>query len=420
MLTEVETFLPTEEDLTAKLHLFRTQVVQRLSETPVPVERDEHWRYTEVDHFVWPEGVEIAPSSVLKSGVEALLGENRLKFVREGHQGATVLMQNGVVVSVQGAKKDALSVTSTIPTEEELATSEYAALQGFAHVTQPVEVRVSGELEHPLLLIHVLDQPVAAPFVRVRASAGAHFTVAECLVSSSNYSGVALPNTRLELESDAQVQYVAWHDLGTEATQMATQTVILHDRAKFGATTVALGGRWARTETDCRSVGIGAKSQLNALYFGDGEQLFDFRTLQDHRAPKTTSDLYFKGAVTGHSRSVYSGLIKVEKGASGTKAYQTNRNLVLSAEAHADSVPNLEIEENDVQCSHASAVGPVDEGQRYYLESRGVPRDAAERLIVLGFFNELGSQLPLASWQDELRKRVSAKLHRVTDGVEVG
>ena len=112
--------------------------------------------------------------------------------------------------------------------------------------------------------------------------------------------------------------------------------------------------------------------------------MHDFRTVQHHRAPKTRSDLLYKGAVANSARSVYSGLIRVEKGARGTNAMQTNRNLVLHEGAHADSVPNLEIEDNDVRCSHASAVGPIAEDQRFYLESRGVPPDVADRLIALG------------------------------------
>ena len=122
--------------------------------------------------------------------------------------------------------------------------------------------------------------------------------------------------------------------------------------------------------------------------------MHDFRTLQDHAAPATTTDLLFKGAVQDRGRSVYSGLIRVRPGARGTNAFQTNRNLVLSEGARADSVPNLEIDENDVGCSHASAVGPVDEEQRFYLESRGVPPEVADRLIVLGFFGEVLDRLP--------------------------
>jgi Fe-S cluster assembly protein SufD len=148
------------------------------------------------------------------------------------------------------------------------------------------------------------------------------------------------------------------------------------------------------------------------VYFGEGDQMLDFRTFQDHRAPDTSSNLLFKGAVGGKSRSVYTGLIKVEKDARGTNAFQTNRNLKLSEHAWAESVPNLEIENNDVHCSHASTVGPVDEEQRFYLESRGVPTAVAERLIVAGFFEEVLADLPAAGVAGELRRLVQDRLDR--------
>jgi Fe-S cluster assembly protein SufD len=147
-----------------------------------------------------------------------------------------------------------------------------------------------------------------------------------------------------------------------------------------------------------------------AVYFGAGTGMHDFRTLQDHAAPQTTSDLLFKGAVRDTAKGVYSGLIRVRKEAPGTNAFQTNRNLVLSEGAGAESVPNLEIETNDVRCSHASAVGPIDEEQRYYLESRGVPPEVAERLIVLGFFNEVVERLPSAPLAGRLRERLAVRL----------
>ena len=175
---------------------------------------------------------------------------------------------------------------------------------------------------------------------------------------------------------------------------------------------MALGGDYARLRSDSRLVGKGASSELLAVYFAEGDQMHDFRTLQDHAAPNTTSELLFKGAVEDRARGVYSGLIRVEKEAQKTNAFQTNRNLVLSEGAHADSVPNLEIEANDVRCSHASAVGPVDEDQRYYLESRGVPPDAAERLIVLGFFDDVLERVPLPALHATLQRAVTAKLDR--------
>jgi Fe-S cluster assembly protein SufD len=173
---------------------------------------------------------------------------------------------------------------------------------------------------------------------------------------------------------------------------------------------VALGGSYARVRTDSRITGKGGTAELTAVYFADGDRMHDFRTLQDHAAPSSTSDLLFKGAVQDRGRSVYSGLIRVRKEARGTNAFQTNRNLVLSEGAGAESVPNLEIETDDVRCSHASAVGPIDDEHRYYLESRGVPPEVAERLIVLGFFSEVLDRLPTPELVDGLRATVAGRL----------
>jgi Fe-S cluster assembly protein SufD len=140
--------------------------------------------------------------------------------------------------------------------------------------------------------------------------------------------------------------------------------------------------------------------------------MLDFRTFQDHAAPDTTSNLLFKSAVGGSSRSVYTGLIKVRKDARGTNAFQTNRNVKLSEHAWAESVPNLEIENNDVRCSHASTVGPVDEDQRFYLESRGVPTPVAERLIVAGFFAEVLEQFPVPAVVPLLEAGIEERLDR--------
>ena len=158
--------------------------------------------------------------------------------------------------------------------------------------------------------------------------------------------------------------------------------------------------------------GLGGR-MFTAVYFGDGEQMLDFRTLQDHAAPHTQSNLLFKGAVEDEARSVYSGLIRIREDAARAEAYQTNRNLVLTEGAGAESIPNLEILNNDVKCSHASAVGSIDEDQLYYLESRGIPPDEAERLIVLGFFDDVFNRLPIAALVEPLRRTVIEKIeHR--------
>ena len=142
------------------------------------------------------------------------------------------------------------------------------------------------------------------------------------------------------------------------------------------------------------------------VFFADGEQHFDHRTLQDHVAPNCTSDLLYKGALRDRSRAVYSGWVHVRPDAQKTNAMQTSRNIVLSEHAKADAIPNLEIEANDVRCGHAASVGPVDEETIFYLQSRGITREDAERLIVSGFFQEVLDRVQI----DEVREGAEAAI----------
>ena len=212
---------------------------------------------------------------------------------------------------------------------------------------------------------------------------------------------LVVPVLQVRAGQAARVSYLGVNELADTAWQIGHQQAVGDRDSTVTLATVALGGHYARVRTEARISGPGGSTRQVALYFAGGEQMHDFRTIQDHDAPHTTSDLLFKGAVQDHSRSVYTGLIKIRKHARGTTAFQTNRNLTLSEGAWAESVPNLEIETNDVKCSHASTVGPIDPEQRFYLESRGIPTQIAERLIVLGFFDEVLDQLPVGPLADD-------------------
>jgi Fe-S cluster assembly protein SufD len=146
------------------------------------------------------------------------------------------------------------------------------------------------------------------------------------------------------------------------------------------------------------------------LYFADADQHFAQRTLQEHSAPNATSDLLYKGALKERGRSEYSGLIKVARGAQGTDAYQANRNLTLSEESLARSIPQLEIEANDVRCTHGATVSPVEEEHLFYLMSRGIDRVTAQRLIVFGFFGEVLDRIRVPTVRDDLSAAISTKV----------
>ena len=269
-------------------------------------------------------------------------------------------------------------------------------------------------MEQPIVITHTLHSDGVACFPRlvIDAEADSEVTVIERFVSGDDVAGLIVPVLHVRAQQAARVKYLAVNELGTHVWQIANQQSVGDRDSSTLISAVALGGDYARVRTHATLVGKGGSTRQVALYFADGTQTHDFRITQEHIAPKTTADLLFKGAVNDQARSVYTGLIKIGPEARGTQAFQTNRNLTLSDGAWAESVPNLEIETNDVKCSHASTVGPIDEEQRFYLESRGIQPDIAERLVVLGFFDEVLGQLPVGALAGELRERISHKLHQ--------
>jgi Fe-S cluster assembly protein SufD len=279
----------------------------------------------------------------------------------------------------------------------------------------PIRITVQpGAVVGPVVIVHWVGDDGVASFPQVVLDAGADSEVAvlEVFVSAPTTDALVVPVTRLNVGKAARVGHVAIQDLGRATWQLGLLDAAVEADATLTATAAALGAGYGRLRTDCRLVGRGATGNLRALWFGEADQTLDFRTFQEHAAPDTTSNLVYKGAVAGRSRSVYTGLIRVDEVARGTNAQQTNRNLKLSDDAWAESVPNLEIKNNDVRCAHASAVGPVDEEQRWYLESRGVPTGVAERLIVAGFFEEVVADLPIPGAIAPLRAAIAGKLDR--------
>ncbi|MGA1655941.1 MAG: Fe-S cluster assembly protein SufD [Ilumatobacteraceae bacterium] len=264
----------------------------------------------------------------------------------------------------------------------------------------------------PILITHnVRDSSVVCfPSLEIDAGENSEVTVVERFVSDDECRSLVVPMVKIRAAQSARVTYVAINELGMNTWLIGYQRALGERDSTVSTSTIALGGDYARTRAGVRLVGQGASAKQVALYFADGTQMHDFRTLQDHAAPRTHSDLLFKGAVKDHAKSVYTGLIKIRDNADKSEAFQTNRNLTLSSGSWAESVPNLEIETNDVKCSHASTVGPVDDDQRFYLESRGIRPEIAERLVVFGFFADVINRLPAAAQPDVLREKVGRKL----------
>ncbi len=342
--------------------------------------------------------------------------------------GAAVVVDvlDGAVVAIEGLDRLAAAGVFVGPVTEAPGgegmlgavcdgASDYFTDLNDAFAPAPVAVHVPAGaiVDASIVIRHHTGAPGRASFPRlvVRVGRGAQATVLD--VQRSSGPALVVPVVELDVGAAARLGYVNFQQHDHRATQIAAHVARVEQDAALIAASVALGGGYARTRTDTRLVGRGASGDLLSAYFGSGDQILDFRTYQDHAAPDTTSNLLYKGAVGDAARSVYTGLIRVRPDARGTNAFQTNRNLKLSEDAWAESVPNLEIENNDVRCSHASAVGPVDPDQVFYLESRGIPTPAAERLIVAGFFDEVLDGLPIRGVEQAAREALALKLNEM-------
>ena len=172
----------------------------------------------------------------------------------------------------------------------------------------------------------------------------------------------------------------------------------------------AVGSQLTKNFSDLNLVGEGSTGKMSGFYFTHGHQHLDHDTQQNHLAPHTTSDLLFKGALVGKSRSVWQGMIYVAPNASKSDGYQANRNLILDKKARADSIPGLEILTDDVRCTHGATVGKIDPAQTFYLESRGLPRADAERLIVEGFFDPIMQRIPFEGVRNRFQRAIIDKM----------
>ena len=228
----------------------------------------------------------------------------------------------------------------------------------------------------------------------------------EYIAEHDDEAGYRSGSTEVFLGEGSRVGYVAVQKWGRHVWHFADQRAELQKDSALRLFNVTLGGRFSKTRVEASLVGPGTNAELKAIYFASGEQFFDFHTLQDHRVGNSRSDLLFKGALQDTARTVYAGLIRIEKHAARSDAYQANRNLVLSDKAKATSIPMLEIDNNDVRCTHGATVGPVDPEHLFYLRSRGIAEATAKRMLIQGFFGDVLDRIPF----EHARKLVEAEL----------
>ena len=400
-------------------------------ETPMPTRKSEEWRYTDLSSFdpesyspVTCEGERVPVDRLPAPVREAMESDRDRSGVMVRHNGCLehlrldpALEARGVIyaplVDVADERPELLErflfQSDVAPMEQKLWSLHAAVLSGgyFLYVPEGVDV------EHPLHAFRYLDEEggVVSTHSLIVAEAGARVTCIDEYVSPDlEIESLSLNGVEIFGAQGATVSYLALQQYGSGVKHFSMQHSNTGKDSTLNGFNVTLGADLARADVTSHLEGEGARSEMLALWFGDRDQHFDHHTLQNHEAPSAHSDLLYKGALTASSDSVFRGLIRVTEGAQLTDAYQTNRNLLLSPDASAVALPNLEIRADDVRCSHGATVGQVDDTMLFYLMSRGLDREQAERLLVFGFFDEVLERVPGEGVRSRIRESIEAKI----------
>jgi Fe-S cluster assembly protein SufD len=384
----------------------RPELLERYRALPLPTTADEHWRFTDLAGFdpdAWTANgaTEIAaPASFveLATAGEAHVGEAGLRVERAP-----------AGIRFEALTADHPLLGSLVGTDEKFAAHNAALWEHglLVHVPedvvldQPLYVRVANGVEGGSLFWRLL----------VVAEPGSRFTVVEEYASASpELSGYSNAAVEIVVREHAKVEYVSIQNLSRGTWHFASHHARVERDAELDWVAGGFGSGKGKVRIQNDLAGQGATSRVTGAYFADGTQHLDYDTFQEHMAPHTTSDFAFKGALRDTASAVWRGMIRVEKDAQRTNAYQENRNLLLSKTAHADSIPGLEILANDVRCTHGATLGQVDREQLFYLMARGLPRAEAERLIVRGFFQDVLDRIELEPVREALGNALEARI----------
>ncbi|HUX05181.1 MAG TPA: Fe-S cluster assembly protein SufD [Acidimicrobiales bacterium] len=380
-------FIALRPDATSRERAWRAYLSEGL-----PATSDEVWRYAplrELDLNNYSVPSEPRPGVDTSFATQLCSRADLVVRVTDGFLDESTVAIDGVTVEAT----DSLSCLDGEDRAARYASDSFALLNAaLAPATTLVRVAAGVNVQRPIVIVHATNSSSSFARTHVELGRGASATVVEYFEGGDD--ALVVPLSEYAVGENASLQLITYQRLALSAWHVARTTGFIGRDARLAQAVIGMGGHYNRSRNDAVMEGVGAQNELRTTFLGSDSQVHDFRTHQFHVAPRSRSLLLSKGAVADESRSVYTGLIEIEKGARRTDARQTNHNLLLSPLAHADSVPNLEIRENDVVCAHASSVGPLDELQRWYLESRGVRRPDAERLMIQGFFNEMLVALP--------------------------
>ncbi len=383
----------------------RAQAAKRYKSLPLPDTTQEAWRFTDLAGF--------DPDSYGRNGYGQVSDTGTMLDLDLA--GMAVVSDGGIEIerAPDGITFEPLAGHTRLGTlvgADDKFTAHNAAEWKHGLL---VHVPKGVELEQPLYVRIASTDEEGALFWRllVVAEEGSRFSLIEEYASGSPdlhaYSNAAV---ELFVEQGAKLEYVSLQNLSRETWHFATHHAHVERDAELDWVAGGFGSKKGKTRIQNDLAGQGATSRVTGAYFADGTQHLDYDTFQEHIAPNTTSDFAFKGALRDEATTVWRGMIRVEREAQKTNAYQENRNLLLSRDAHADSIPGLEILANDVRCTHGATLGQVDREQLFYLMARGRSRAEAERLIVRGFFQDVLDRIELEPVREALADALEARI----------
>ncbi|NNC88237.1 MAG: Fe-S cluster assembly protein SufD [Akkermansiaceae bacterium] len=375
---------------------------KRFGELPMPSRRDESWRFAKLGQLEF-DGVHLAaeqppPGHRGAPGLQKRAA--RFGFVNDTLTEEESNLPDGVIclpLKRAMAEHPELVRAHFMQRETKLGSAKFAALHQ-AHVSNGMFIHVAAgvEVEDPIEVFHWLegDHIVAFPHTLVVTEANARVSVVDYFQSDQKARGAwAVAVNDLVAGPGSQLNYLVLQDLCDEARMIQVNTTTVDRDAAAKAFILNAGAAWARQESLSLLEGEGSRSDMLAVSIGRARQEYDQRTFQHHASPRTFSDLLYKNTLYDESRTVFSGLILVDEGAHYTDAYQTCRNLMMSDEAEANSMPGLEINADQVKCSHGSTASTIDEKELFYLEARGIPPQSARQLVAQGFSVEAIARL---------------------------
>lgn len=418
-----------DQDLPAVLKDYREESWKAVQEIPLPTTKDEDWRRTPLARFDF-NSVELANGKISQDQPSIPKGAILAGAITSGHP-AAVLQSSGIKIENTSHLEEQgvifSSLTDAARNHPELVHKVLgqvispregvfaAAVGAFSRQGIFLYVPKGVVVDQPLFGLVVSPGGKTAHFFQtvIYLEEGASLNYLQETISLDGSEGPSLAGENLEMVvgPNAKLQVTEIENYGRDVWSFGHKRAKVERDGRLEWEIGALGAQLSKHFVALDLTGTGAEGRVSGILFTDGDQHLTYNTMQRHLAPRTTSDLLFKGALKDSSRSVWRGMIYVAEGARFIDGYQANRNLVLDQDARSDSIPGLEILNNDVRCTHGSTAGKIDPEELFYLLSRGIPREQAEQLIIQGFFNDVIIRFSIPevgeSFWDRIEKRLA-------------